>query len=442
VKRRLLLLVILPASVFLAAWHTSIPTSAKPLSTQHSALSTHFVGAGSCSASACHNANFTRGHTGSEYTTWITKDPHAGAYEELFSKTSSTIQKKMASATPAHEDQRCLKCHVAPDYDTRQPPPDAPYFKTDGVSCESCHGGAKNWLAVHHLDSWRGKTSVEKKRAGMNDTQSVAGRAQVCVTCHVGAPGMEVDHDLIAAGHPRLHFEFSAFHAFMLRHWPDFKDRDPSRSERGKVDFEARAWLVGQLVTAQASLELLADHAGNRAKSWPEFAEFDCAACHHDLRALSARQKIGFGKRRPGDLLWANHSSLATLALANFKDQKSHAAQAALQEIRKLMEARNPKRETIARNAAKAAALCKALVEAANDAPISVEATVRELLAQTKLAETGDELTQSHLGLSAMSTAYLDLKKPVPKELSKSLLGVSVRDFDPRAFRKRFEGVR
>src|SRR5205823_3686488 len=115
--------------------------------------------------------------------------------------------------TPAHEEQRCLSCHVAPDYDVNKPPCDAPYFKTDGVSCESCHGPAQDWLARHHLDAWKNETRAEKNRLGMTDTQSLAGRAQLCARCHVGAAGMDVDHDLLAAGHPRLSFEFAAFHA-------------------------------------------------------------------------------------------------------------------------------------------------------------------------------------------------------------------------------------
>ncbi len=300
-NRRLLLLAIGLAGM--AALLLRQPTrSAADTNPAPASPASGFIGAGSCSASACHNANFAKGNTGSEYTLWVTRDPHAKAYEMLFSARSTQMQKNLRSATPAHEEARCLKCHVAPNYDVKQPPPDAPHFKTDGVSCESCHGPAKHWVALHHLDGWQTKTPAQKKSLGMNDTQSTLGRAQVCVTCHVGAPGMDVDHDLIAAGHPRLQFEFSSFHTQMPRHWPDWKDRDATKSSRGRADFEGRAWYIGQIVNAHAALDLLGDRAADKSKPWPEFANHDCAACHHDLRAFSSTKSAA--KRMPGALDW------------------------------------------------------------------------------------------------------------------------------------------
>jgi hypothetical protein len=43
-------------------------------------------------------------------------------------------------------------------------------------------------------------------------------------------------------------------------------------------------------------------------KAWPEFAQFDCIACHHDLKADSWRQKRGYtGKPgRPTPRVWPN----------------------------------------------------------------------------------------------------------------------------------------
>ena len=50
-------------------------------------------------------------------------------------------------------------------------------------------------------------------------------QAQVCVGCHVGAPAKDgvpardLNHDLMAAGHPRLIFELSSYQANMPPHW-------------------------------------------------------------------------------------------------------------------------------------------------------------------------------------------------------------------------------
>ena len=88
----------------------------------------------------------------------------------------------------------------------------------------------------------------------------MAVRAGVCVDCHIGAPGADgmparnMDHDMIAAGHPRLTFEMSAFLANMPHHWDD-------RAEKSRDDYSAHVWAVGQVASTQAALRLLAARA-------------------------------------------------------------------------------------------------------------------------------------------------------------------------------------
>src|SRR5207244_1023767 len=117
-------------------------------------------------------------------------------------------------------------------------------------------------------------------------------------SCHVGSAKYDVNHDLIAAGHPRLRFELGAYLANYPKHWSDARDRGNWR------DFEARVWLIGQAVSAQAAARLLADRAAPPEKPWPEFAEYDCAACHHDLKSPSWRQEAGYAGRKAGQLPW------------------------------------------------------------------------------------------------------------------------------------------
>ena len=378
-----------------------------------------FVGAGSCSASACHNGVSSHGTSGSEYATWITRDPHARAYEVLFSARSQAMQKNLQRRTAAHEDGRCLRCHVAPDDDFAKPPLAAPYFKTDGVSCESCHGPARDWINHHHLDAWQHKSTAEKQRLGMNDTRSLVGRARVCATCHVGAKGMDVDHDLIAAGHPRLHFEFSAFHAHMPRHWPDARDR-------AKPDFEARAWVAGQLATSLAALDLLAARSSN-AGAWPEFAEFDCAACHHNLQDPSPRQKLGAGQRNAGAVTWGHQVALTPIVLENIAGADK--VRERLQSLQKLMDSVNPKREIVTSEANRAAAQMRELL-ARVDSDIAVPARDRltnQLLAKArKLGPATDDRTQVYLGLAALH-----------RNLPAGLASPSVQTFDPQAIQVR-----
>jgi len=59
--------------------------------------------------------------------------------------------------------------------------------------------------------------------------------------------------------------------------------------------------VIGGLVSLRESMKLLAAQAdqGDTDKSWPELAQFDCYACHHDLKSKSWRQKRGY-KGNPG----------------------------------------------------------------------------------------------------------------------------------------------
>ena len=78
---------------------------------------------------------------------------------------------------------------------------------------------------------------------------------------------------------------------------------------------EAQAWRVGQVVSAEAALRLLigrATAAKEKAQPWPEFAEYDCYACHHGLQGPSWRQKRGYAGRVPGSLRWNDWSRCAT----------------------------------------------------------------------------------------------------------------------------------
>lgn len=416
----LLAMALAGSAIFLA--RQPAPTSAQIRPGPDSASrSSQYLGAGSCSASACHGANVVHGPIGGEFTTWATRDTHARAYEVLFDARSAQIQRNLQVKTLAHEDARCLRCHVTPDYDDRSPPSAAPFFKTDGVSCEICHGPAKQWLNIHHLDSWQQKSLAEKQELGMKDTRSLSARVQLCASCHVGGKGSDVDHDLLAAGHPRLHFEFGAFHAHMPRHWPDANDR-------AFPDFDRRAWLIGQLVTAQRTLEALSERAGNPKNVWPEFAEYDCASCHHHLQADSPRQKFGFGSRKPGALPWGAQLSLTPLALGQLG--QGVGIRQRLETLRALMDVGHPKRDEVARNAHEAAAAIKDLLDRLDldrteigPATNALERRLADRMA--KAAPESDELTHLYLAIAAFPNAKV--KGPAP----------TFHRFDPQAFHAR-----
>jgi hypothetical protein len=90
-----------------------------------------------------------------------------------------------------------------------------------------------------------------------------------------------VDHELIAAGHPRLEFEFSAYLANLPKHWSQPMDQMRHAEVNGTSatisTFHFDAWVVGQETRAQQTKALI------RSGGSVDFAQLDCFACHHDL---------------------------------------------------------------------------------------------------------------------------------------------------------------
>jgi len=270
-------------------------------------------GAGSCSATACHGSitpaardEYPSRVLRNEHTTWITQDRHADAYRVLSSRRSQDMASRLAGRkVRAEQEERCLACHATGGVGPTAAA--AEVVRQDGVSCESCHGPAQHWLAEHTRYDWNNRSPLEKERLGMRQTRELHQRAAICVGCHVGSPGRDVNHDLIAAGHPRLNFEFAAFLANMPPHWV----------EDTGGNFPARVWAIGQAATAKAAADLLAHRASHAAGSpWPEFSEYNCFACHHDLANEEWRQKRPPGGRAPGIPAWGTWLYPSALNLA------------------------------------------------------------------------------------------------------------------------------
>jgi hypothetical protein len=267
------------------------------------------MGAGSCSAVACHGS--IGPVTGSsiarnEHTIWITDDPHSRAYQVLLDPRSEQIVRNLASGhaehVPAYRDARCLACHTTPRSELVLAVTRA--FGSDGVGCESCHGPAERWIGPHTTASWQGLDAATKARDyGFRETKALRARAEVCTGCHVGQferdglPRRDVNHDLIAAGHPRLAFEFSAFLDRYPVHWVE-------KADIARPSFPARAWAVGQIVTAHAALELLRDRASDAGAPWPEFAEYGCFSCHQSLREAAWRGDLAVDPSGTGRPQW------------------------------------------------------------------------------------------------------------------------------------------
>jgi len=284
-------------------------------------LSPRFLGARTCSSSGCHgdvqrNAPVWR----SAFTTWLDRDPHVQAYDVLWTFRGREMT-RLLDPRPANGEQpqpltdeqhaqalqlRCIACHATPS------PLKSKSLETHalGVQCESCHGPAENWLHAHYRARFD-----RQKTTGFVDTKDLNARAATCMPCHVGpndAAGepQVVDHDLIAAGHPRLNFELHAYFENLPAHWDRRQDE-----QRHAPDFHYRTWLAGETKQTEHVKSLLK----MQARPWPDFALLDCAACHHSLGSSDWRQRSGLSlltARRPfpdmsatdaqGRVAWAN----------------------------------------------------------------------------------------------------------------------------------------
>ena len=176
-----------------------------------------WLGAPSCSARACHGSPGPQRSNpfvwGNEHTIWRELDPHQHAYAALFAPRSQEIAERLQLKQPAHEARQCLVCHAPAAMDSAKHEPAAtcmPTYVTEGVGCESCHGPARGWIAAHTAADWSLFSPQEKERLGFRNTKNLVARAELCITCHVGSGEADVNHDLIAAGHPRLTFEFAS----------------------------------------------------------------------------------------------------------------------------------------------------------------------------------------------------------------------------------------
>jgi hypothetical protein len=282
-----------------------------------------------------------------EYSTWVVKDKHAHAFAVLTNPVATRMAKILGpdklGSVKADTAPKCLACHALSPPDPERA---RTFDSTDGVSCESCHGPASNWLGPHTTKGWTHERSIA---AGMRDLRDPVRRAENCLTCHLGTADKAVDHEMIAAGHPDLYFELASFTAAMPRHW-----REHAADDRTKEDpfADVRMLVAGQAVQLREQLQRVARNA--QGNSWPEFADLDCFACHHSLTNAenSWRQELGYAGRKAGNPPW-NLSRYAVLRqIANEMDREGgRRLETEIDKLYAIMSAGNPDRNQAAAQA-------------------------------------------------------------------------------------------
>jgi hypothetical protein len=183
------------------------------------------LGANSCASAGCHGGG---GQNQDQFLVWSLKDFHS---QRPAATLTTARAKQIADALDIKDATaavRCTTCH-APLAEVPENLRGENFKISEGVSCESCHGPAENWLRSHTRHDY---TRADRTAAGMRDLQNLYVRANTCVACH-----QNVDADILKAGHPELIFELDGQSVAEPKHW--------SAEKNGNG---AQAWLVGQAV--------------------------------------------------------------------------------------------------------------------------------------------------------------------------------------------------
>jgi hypothetical protein len=331
-----------------------------------------YTGPGSCASPSCHGGVAPRSDNSvwqNEYSTWVVKDKHAQAYTVLSNPVATRMAKILELSSSADTAPKCLACHAldVPAADRART-----FDLADGVSCESCHGPASNWLGPHTTKGWTHQQSIE---AGMYDDRDLISRSQKCLTCHLGTSEKFVDHQMIAAGHPDLYFELASFSAVMPTHWQQPRDREPKQD----IWIEVRALAVGQAVQLSQQLRRVARNV--QGPNWPEYSELDCFACHHSLTAAkdSWRQELGYANRRAGNPPWNLSRYVVLRSIA--ADDRSGPPQLSreIDQLYRLIGATAPDRSQIASRASAVADVADSLAQRMASLPFDQAAALRIL---------------------------------------------------------------
>jgi Cytochrome c554 and c-prime len=250
-----------------------------------------------------------------EYPTWKQDDQHAQAFEVLKDGLAKEMAERLKAAghadygKPPTEWKACLTCHAIDTTLAEKDVSAKRFFADDGVSCEACHGWADRWYVLHaNRRVWRVRTAAEKEADGLYDMRDAHRRAERCSACHVGNADEAkiITHEMYAAGHPPLpSLEPVTFSLLQPKHFIPPREAEFFKRPEGQKDAweryhyrpdelpQTRQVAVGAAVTFRAAVKLVAAEAGRRAATPGkvlDFASFDCAACHHDLKTPGWRQ--------------------------------------------------------------------------------------------------------------------------------------------------------
>jgi hypothetical protein len=95
-----------------------------------------------------------------------------------------------------------------------------------------------------------------------------------------------MNHDIIAAGHPALYFDYRTYLKAYPKHWRE-NPTDPNKQALHR-------WLIGQITKADSELELINSriHKMHPHSTWPEFSNYQCTSCHQNITGKTLAQLL------------------------------------------------------------------------------------------------------------------------------------------------------
>ena len=169
------------------------------------------LGVNSCSQ--CHHA---------EVLVWK-QTPHSQTFEALHRQPRAKEISRNLGQRSIKRGNRCIRCH----YTTQQLNEDRERVIA-GVSCESCHGAASDWIQLHNdyggptatrqseSPAHRDRRLKESTSAGMRNSRDLYRIAQSCLQCHTVPDEELVNTGTHVAGSDN--FELVAWSQGTLRH--------------------------------------------------------------------------------------------------------------------------------------------------------------------------------------------------------------------------------
>lgn len=270
-----------------------------------------WLGNASCAASTCHGGAI--GDTTSwrsSLTTFDAYDPHTRAGRSLMTEASTkmihTLDPLSAQSPQRYGEVlrlRCSGCHAPRAFDQTIETFDSTLSIREGVGCEGCHGPAETWIEPHLQHDFQPNGS-------MRDMNAFATRIEGCTLCHVGSRRVDgltrdMNHDLIAAGHPALRFDpWSA----IKRLPPHGNVATDDALPRIPGETESRRYWLSRLIALRSAIELSQQRFEDSqtpttndepVPPWPELAEHDCFGCHRTLDGNANKFTISDGLPRP-----------------------------------------------------------------------------------------------------------------------------------------------